>query len=59
MQYAKGTSVFDGWTIERLIGEGSYGKVYEITKTEYGITTTSALKIISIPQSQTEIKKCI
>lgn len=56
MQYAKGTIVFDGWEIERLIGAGSYGKVYEITKKEYGITTTAALKIISIPQSQTEIK---
>lgn len=56
MQYTEGTIVFDGWKIEKLIGEGSYGKVYKIAKTEYGITTTSALKVITIPQSQTEIK---
>ncbi len=30
MQYVEGTIVFDGWKIERVIGEGSYGKVYEI-----------------------------
>lgn len=44
------------WEIVRTIGEGSFGKVFEICRNEYGIEEHSALKIISIPQSDSEIQ---
>jgi len=44
------------WSIVRLIGEGSYGKVYEIVRNNFGIEEHSALKVISIPSSQAELQ---
>ena len=41
--------VWNGWLIEELIGEGSYGKVYKVSRTEHGHKYFSAVKIISIP----------
>ena len=45
---------FGSWKIVRLIGEGTYGKVFEIGRSEYGIAEKAALKIISIPASKSE-----
>lgn len=45
---------FGSWKIVRLIGEGTYGKVFEICRSEYGIEEKAALKIISIPASKSE-----
>lgn len=54
-KYYKGFEPFFGaWKIERLIGEGSYGKVFEISRSEFGITYRAAMKAISIPQKETE-----
>ena len=45
-----------GWEIVRQISSGSYGKVYEIKKLDqFGETEHSALKVISIPESSSEI----
>ena len=44
------------WKIDKLIGEGSFGKVYKVKRTEFGEDYFAAVKIISIPQSETEIK---
>ena len=41
-----------GWKIVKELGEGSYGKVYEIERTQYGITENDALKIIRIPKDR-------
>mgnify|MGYP002550733729 CR=1 FL=1 len=54
-KYHKGFEPFFGaWKIERLIGEGNYGKVFEISRSEFGITYRAAMKAISIPQKETE-----
>lgn len=45
---------FGSWKIVRLIGEGTYGKVFEICRSEYGIEEKAALKIVSIPASKSE-----
>ena len=45
-----------GWEIVRLIGEGSFGKVYEIVRNNFGIEEHCALKVISIPQSKAELQ---
>lgn len=48
--------IWPKWDIVKTIGEGSFGKVFEIVRNEYGIEEHSALKVISIPQSDSEIQ---
>jgi serine/threonine protein kinase len=43
------------WSVESLIGEGSYGKVYKIVREEFGSKYESALKVIEVPQTKSEI----
>lgn len=47
-------NTWNGWTIESKLGEGQYGKVYKLVRTEYGHTYESALKVIRIPRSESE-----
>ena len=54
-----GSVVFDGWEIIKEIGHGAYGHVYEIRKSEYGITALSALKVVRIPSSQNEVESAL
>ena len=56
MEYRKGTVVFTNWIIEKELGEGATGRVFEIQKTDYGITTRSALKVIRVPHSDSDIR---
>ena len=44
-----------GWTVEELIGKGSYGTVYRIKKEEMGYTYYSALKVIELPSDMKEV----
>ena len=39
-------SVWPQWNIVRLLGEGSFGEVYEIHRNEYGRVSKCALKIL-------------
>lgn len=55
-KYEKGTLVFGDWRIAEELGSGSYGTVYRIEKTEYGIKTQSALKVIRVPKSQADVR---
>lgn len=41
------------WQIGELIGKGTYGAVYQATKTEYGTTFTAAVKHLQIPPEGT------
>jgi len=51
--YVKRYEPFWGsWYIEKFLGQGSYGKVYKISKEEWGYKYESALKIISIPTKE-------
>ena len=59
MEYAIGTAVLDGWNITRLLGEGGYGKVFEIERSEFGQTYRAALKVITVPQSSAEVRSVI
>lgn len=53
--YSPGDTVLGNWKLQRLIGAGSYGKVYEAQREEFGTTYQAAIKIITIPQSESEI----
>ena len=50
---------FSGWQIKGVLGEGGFGKVYEIEKNEFGITIRSALKIITIPKSADDVNEIL
>lgn len=39
MEYSVDAAVLDGWNITRLLGEGSYGKVFEIERSDSGRRT--------------------
>ena len=46
-----------GWEVTRLIGNGSFGSVYEIERNLYGNVEKAALKVIHIPQSRSDIEE--
>lgn len=48
--------LFGAWQIARKIGSGGFGEVYEITRKEYGEVYHAALKVISVPQHDDDVK---
>ena len=46
---------FPGWKLERELGKGSFGAVYEISRQVFGQTERAALKYVSLPPAQEEI----
>ncbi len=48
--------VWPEWHEDCVLGEGSFGKVYRAKRVEYGRTFYSAIKVISVPKSQQEVK---
>ena len=47
-----------GWTIGKYLGEGGYGKVYEIERMLSGVRERAALKVVSRPADDAEIEAC-
>ena len=50
-------TIWPQWEVEELIGKGSYGNVYKIKREEMGTVSYAALKIIEIPQEQSEVRE--
>ncbi|MCL2461983.1 MAG: protein kinase [Defluviitaleaceae bacterium] len=48
--------LWGSWHVDSIIGEGSFGKVYKVRKEEFGRTYYSAVKIISIPQNEADLR---
>ena len=55
-EFSKYEPLFGSWKINKLIGEGNYGRVYEIEREDFGVTYRAALKAITIPKNQSDIK---
>ena len=49
-------NTWPSWENVGLLGEGSFGKVYKIRREEYGQVYEAALKVITIPASQSDVK---
>lgn len=47
--------IWPEWQIGERIGGGSYGVVYEATRTDYNVESHAAIKMISIPANDSEI----
>ena len=50
-------ATWPGWETVRLIGRGSFGAVYEIERDVFGHKEKAALKVITIPQSASDIEE--
>ena len=50
-------SAWPEWKIIEKIGEGSFGKVYKATREEFGETFFSAIKVLSVPKSDRDIRQ--
>jgi len=61
MEYSIGTKIpsMPGWEIVRELGEGSYGKVFEVHKKNFDVTAKAALKLIRIPKSISDIREAM
>jgi len=55
-QYKPGDIVLGSWTLVRLIGEGSFGRVYEAEREDFGAIYKAAVKIITIPKGDAEVR---
>ena len=49
--------IFNSWYVKSVLGQGSFGTVFEIQKEEFGKVYSAALKVISIPQNNDEIER--
>lgn len=47
--------IWPEWKIVKQIGRGSFGIVYEVVRYEHQIESHAAVKVISIPQSQSDV----
>ena len=48
--------VWPEWNEDCVLGEGSFGKVFRAKRVEYGRTFYSAIKVLTVPKNQQEIK---
>ena len=55
-EYKIGDVVLGSWTLVKLLGEGAFGKVYEAHKEDFGTVSAAAIKIMTIPSSQSEVE---
>jgi len=54
--YKKYEPFFGSWHIAEMLGEGSFGKVFAIERQDFGETYKAALKVITVPQNESEVK---
>ena len=54
-KYKKYEPFFSNWYIKRFIGEGGFAKVFEIVRNDFGNEYISALKIITVSKTKTEM----
>ena len=47
--------IWPEWTVEKQLGKGSYGTVYQAVRTDHNVRSCAAIKVISIPQDPSEL----
>jgi|GEM_PF-5778983 len=51
----KRSSIWPEWELVELLGRGAYGEVYKAVRTDSGVTSLAAIKIIDIPSDPDEL----
>lgn len=49
------SGIWPEWKLIRQLGKGSYGAVYEAVRNNYAMESKSAIKVIDIPQDESEV----
>lgn len=49
--------LWGAWKIEEFVGAGNFGRVYKVSREEWGQKYISAVKLISIPQGSNDYKE--
>ncbi|MCR5789638.1 MAG: protein kinase [Lachnospiraceae bacterium] len=49
------SGIWPEWKLIRQLGKGSYGAVYEAVRNDYAMESKSAIKVIDIPQDESEV----
>jgi len=49
------STIWPEWKVTEKLGEGSFGKVYKIVKEGRGVASTAAVKVLSIPQNDSDL----
>lgn len=57
--YAQYEPLFGVWHITKQIGEGSFGRVFELEREDFGQTYKAALKAITVPASEGELQEVL
>lgn len=55
MPKEKIAQIWPEWEVEKLLGKGSYGEVYQVIRRDDIIESRAAIKVISIPTDSSEI----
>lgn len=53
------SEIWQEWKEEELLGKGSFGSVYKIKKEDFGKTYYAAVKKVSVPQDEYEVKELL
>ena len=48
------SQVWPEWSVDRILGSGSFGTVYQVSKNDY-VRTSAAVKVISVPKTREEL----
>ena len=49
--------LWGAWYVESTLGEGTFGKVYKVRREEFGNVFYAAVKMISVPNSEADLKQ--
>ena len=58
-KYEIGSLVFSDWIIREELGAGSFGKVFRIQRQDAFTQENSALKVITVPQNESELRELL
>ena len=58
-EYRIGDIVLGNWELVNLLGQGSYGKVYAAHREDFGTLYKSAIKIMTIPLTRSEVESAL
>ena len=50
------SAVWPEWKKVKCINRGSFGVVYEAVRTDHGVESRAAIKVVSIPQNDAELE---